>query len=150
MNNFTSLKQVIDEHKWAYSESLSIFDHLHILQRQLTNWWRELVYACERAYRGYDRTELWSHHDVHTERMIEILNWYRYECGSYPMIGKWDEKANWETRWNAILDRMIAGFEAADYYKWHLEYNSPDHDMWKRVMDDGLELYAKYYLALWD
>jgi hypothetical protein len=63
---------------------------------------------------------------------------------SAPAIEEWETDENWFKRWDYVLDEMINAFELIvedDDYK--QENNA-------HVLKNGLRLFGKYYLHLWD
>lgn len=154
MNLFTN---PIEYWKSSSKYHETIGDRFNTVYWILEHWMREIKYAWQRAYRGYDQTELWCHHAVHTERMLEILKHYRHNKVGSPIVLLEDEdyeigeKQDFDIhkRWDAVLDRMIAGFESADKFDSHLVDNE-NVDFYLEIMHDGLDLYGDNYLGLWD
>lgn len=106
-------------------------------------WGREIKWAWQRVFRGWDDTVVWSidmHLNVMLPQWLRVLrdNGMGVPCGMS------------ETEWHDILNRMIAGFEAGkrlDEWKWS------DNDEWKQLesqLDEALKLLVEYYRALWD
>lgn len=58
---------------WKATRGMSFIGRLNRMRR-------ELIYAWERVWQGYDRTEVWNIDSTFRERYIEILKDYR-KCG---------------------------------------------------------------------
>ena len=60
-----------------------------------------------------------------------------------PTVDDWENDDNWFKRWDYVLDEMIFAFEiiATDN-----DYHSTENER----VQNGLRLFGKYYLHLWD
>lgn len=120
-------------------------------------------WAYQRVFRGYDDRVTWGIDNYLNEHMPTWLRVLKendqgvpFEC--FPE-GAWDEeKCRFaegsdeiaERNWHAALDGMIAGFEAAKRLSdWDFE-GREELDELRRVQNDGLALFVKYYGSLWD
>ena len=153
--------------------------------------YRAAKYACQRVTRGWDDRAVWSIDWWLDERMPAMLRKLKEDKHGVPMEmfdglpvndkGYHDdaEFAIAEGRWNAILDKMIAAFEASrrinhGLYEEELgEYplrrpEGVSKEAWKKVRDDrfkasqlfqerdekifkeGMALFVEFYSNLWD
>ena len=134
----------------------------------------EVKCAWQRAFRGYDNAMLWSYWSQNAEQTLKVLKWMRNSKHGYPLITQ-EEFANvfpgaqvkhsgldrlpGEEKWDMILDKMIAGFEAllaSDDCFINVD-GKYDHDATKaecerlnKIWEEGAALYIKFYRTLWD
>lgn len=160
----------------------------------LCNWdnvYREVKFAYQRVVRGWDDRAVWSVDYWLDDKMPAILRKLKEDKHGVPSDmfdglpmndeGYHDkpEFAIAEARWDAIVDKMIAGFEASKRVKDRLYEEElgpyPLHrpkgmpkDEWKAVRDEhyrkgeelakrdeaifkeGMALFAEHYWSLWD
>ena len=102
-------------------------------------------YAKQRKQRGFDDTETWSLDQTVAKFVLPRLKRFKEVNNGFPALLKSDE-------WDAILDKMIDGFECVLKREcWALEYTE-DQKEWKKVdkrARDGLRLFAKHFRELW-
>ena len=84
---------------------------------------------------GFDKSECWNLNTTIAEFTLPRLKYFRDNTVSYPDVGIGFEG------WKEILDKMIYSFERVidDDYESH-EYDK---------VQEGLDLFAKYYMNLW-
>lgn len=98
--------------------------------RQMSRWW------WQRRTRGWDDRELWNLDQTIAEFVLprlRVFKTYRHGCPS--------ELA--EETWDSHLESMISAFELFTQPKY---LNKPI----PVEVQDGLDLFAKYYTRLWD
>lgn len=102
----------------------------------------------QRATRGYDDSMLWSlHYTLANLTVVGVQNMRKWKHG-YP--GEFSEECNpggggWDA-WDDILRRIEEGFQAwLDEDGWF--HNKPQQEA---KFKEGMELYAKWFSALWD
>lgn len=75
----------------------------------LKNFCRELKYACQRFWRGYDDVYLYSLDYRLDELLPEILQWFRHNRVGSPMLENSTQETCHED-WNKILDEILYHF----------------------------------------
>jgi hypothetical protein len=96
---------------------------------------REFRYYWQRLTRGWDDSELWNLDATISEFVIPRLKRFKEYQHGYPSYMT-------EEEWDGILDQMILAFEN------NLE-DFPTREQDKQA-EEGLALFAKYYVHLWD
>lgn len=125
----------------------------------LLEWKRQIKYAWQRVFRGWDDRVVWSI-DYHLSEMLpQWLEKLRDNKQGTPMemfdgLPYEDEEnytyseESWSVarqRWDTILDEMILGFQIYAKDNWFTE-DSDD----KKKFDRAMELFVKYFQSLWD
>jgi len=95
---------------------------------------------------GISPDETWSLYNVISEFVLPRLKLFKEDHGGYPM-GMTGEQ------WNEILDKMIFAFEWTEMEdKMTPEYEALTKEQkdkaWKKY-EEGVELFAEYFMALW-
>jgi hypothetical protein len=94
---------------------------------------------------GFSDTETWNLFGVIAEFVLPRLKRFKKVSNGYP------GGEITEAKWNEILDKMIFAFE------WSITYDNEDNSAlsekrekanWKRY-EEGMELFAKWFMALW-
>jgi hypothetical protein len=111
---------------------------------------REIKYAWQRVYRGWDDRVLWSIHDHLIDYLPVWLAWLRDNGMGYPADTTPEQ-------WNEELSVMIAGFEAGrkmDDLDWFIDGDKDASDVeYKRlaaVFDKGIKSFSEHFFDLWD
>lgn len=115
-------------------------------------FWRPIRFWYQRRTRGWDDSDLWSLDTTIAEFIVpRMKRWLEIGVSGYPH-GLTPEK------WDEILRKILKTFELAledpfDYK--HEEGDSIEDRMRKadeylKEVDEGLSLFAKHYLHLWD
>lgn len=103
---------------------------------------REIYKWCEcffqRGTKGYCYKDVWSIDGYLCEIIPQMLKQLKQNQLGFPTDLTSEE-------WDGILDEIIEGFERGS--KVH-NYEATEEDM--KVINRGLELFAKYYFHLWD
>jgi hypothetical protein len=168
------------------------------IRRFWTNHWLvnprdvyyKFVYAYQRVTRGWDDRAVWSIDYWLDEKMPAMLRKLKEDKHGVPMDmfdglptneeGYHDEPefAIASARWDAVVDKMIAAFEASERIKSHTypelgpyplyRPKGTSKDDWKKVQsdhyeaskllaerdqkifDEGMALFVKHYWSLWD
>jgi hypothetical protein len=128
---------------------------------------REVKYAFQRAFRGWDDTVIWSI-DYHLAEMIPVwlMELKKYKGGvPQEFIHKEDEYVDehgiWtvskegmqkaEAEYDAVLDIIMAGFNAyKDLSDCKFDYGSPKEAEATRIYEEGFDLFRKYFGTFWD
>ena len=149
---------------FGYSPFHVIFQPHKFLYNRLENVFDEIRWAYQRVYRGWDDRASWSTDTWLTENAIEILKVLRKNKMGVPdsmfegLPYEDEERCTYsddsynlaEERWNAEIDKMISGFEAA---------NKIHNSEWKTVEDykelesifrEGMKPFVEHYFNLWD
>lgn len=132
----------------------------------LREWYLEVKYFIQRGRRGYSDRDLWDFDSYLSEIIPPAVRHLAKNASGCP--GEtWDVKqVNNECHvWKEILEEIAQGFEAATqikslsrFSKWlKTEEGFYDHKVEKEKdkqlaakFDKGMELFAKYFLNLWD
>lgn len=129
-------------------------------------WW-QLRYAWQRAWRGYDDTEVFELSYKFTERMIHILRDFRennialFPNPDYQDTVNYTDISLSEKETNAMIDEMINHFENSDNNAWpektdldpsregdmekitEFENNAKEHEK------QALAMFVKWFDCLW-
>jgi hypothetical protein len=127
---------------------------------------RQIIWAWQRVFRGWDDRVCWSIDIWLNENMPNILREYKRIMHGTPMdffegfphdenycySKEYEKKA--EQLWINEIDKMIAGFEAAKEshdIEWNTieEYNEKEKNL-KEIFETGMKSFTKYYGNLWD
>ena len=116
----------------------------------LDDFYRSLKYAAQRAFRGWDDTVIWSIDDYLCEMLPVWLCRLKQDKLGVPMefsVEDDDEELTQaRTAWNAVLDEMIAGFEAGGKItRNELPIHEQAEEMVSHYKEDGSE---RFYNAL--
>lgn len=98
---------------------------------------RRIKFIFQKWFRGFSDDETWSLSDTIAKFILPRLKRFKQVTCGYP-------EPLTEKEWDDILDKMIHSFEflAGDHY------SNDNEDDWVKV-DEGLELFSKYYNNLW-
>jgi hypothetical protein len=99
---------------------------------------RDIKFFFQRVYRGWDDSETWSLDSSLAKIVLPRLKRFRELYGGRPARLTTEEWAN-------IIDEMIFAFE---FHTSEERWCCTDKDKWNRV-NNGLELFGKYYSHLW-
>lgn len=128
----------------------------------ICNWgnnFRRIKWAYQRVFRGYDDTVAWSIDYYLNGIMPSVLRQLKENKHGTPMTvfptgdeytdedGNPTEAASKvaQKRWDEILDKIIAGFEANAQL-----LESPKQEEQNRIWEEGSKLFIKHYNSLWD
>ncbi len=113
---------------------------------------RKIKWGFQRMFRGYDDTAIWNLDSYVTEIALPVLKWYKKYGHGLPWNEEVEPQRSFTTEeWNDVLDKMILSFqlihdEDEDFQshdtEWYTEHNNQ--------IQEGLNLFAKYYRNLWD
>lgn len=110
--------------------------------------------------RYVNEKEVWNLDCTISEWIVPRLKKFKKINGAYPGIAPMDTYE----KWNIALDKMIRGFELAkyepidldenlnvvdDYGEFNLEKHKKIAEIWKKEVDEGLNLFATWYSYLW-
>jgi len=126
----------------------------------LREWKRQIKWAWQRVFRGWDDRAVWSLNYHLAEIIPSILKKLKEDKVGIPMFCfeglEYGENYDYndesmkiaEERWNAILDEMITGFEI--YNKlWEILDYEKEREEYKKV-ERALELLKIHFESLWD
>lgn len=145
--------------RWFYNPST--------FWENITHTARWLKWCWQRAFRGWADCDWWNMDYYLVEIILPMLKELKKNQHGYPGHGQ----ASTPEKGDAILDRMIEGFEAAnrvtedDYYKQisgdsiEAMGNAPREEIleWgeaskrdQKIFSDKMKLFNKWFFALWD
>lgn len=104
---------------------------------------RNVKYFIQRGKRGYSDFDGWCLDYYLSEWLPQALRGLK-DGVSYPGHGE----ANTQKKWNGILEKMAKGFDAA--LKIREFPDKRDLKKLQKQQKEGLELFAKWFDALWD
>jgi len=143
--------------RWFYSPST--------FWGNIVETFRWLKYCWQRAFRGWADCDWWNLSDYLVVIILPMLKQLKENQHGYPGHGE----ADTPEKWDAILDKMVEGFEAGkriadDEYlvetNADILYRRPTRDevrSWVRkskadqkIFNNGMKLFSKWFWALWD
>ena len=124
------------------------------LRRGLFYWRRDPVFHAKRGTRhfiqrrrrGFDDAELWSLNTALAAHILPRLQAFRAGTCGYP--GMLDSMESW----HYLLDKMIFAFdEIAHEWDWnrHGDDTPERQELRALKVQEGLDLFARYYFDLW-
>jgi len=153
-----NLRNFINNHFKGYAGYRAFYIFTHPWEI-LLEWKRQIKYAWQRVFCGYDERVAWSV-DFYLAKMIplwlkdlkdqigipsEMFDELKYDenyCYSEE-----DEKIA-HNKWNDILDQIIIGFE--NYPKLsEFTYDSKEYAESVQKFENGFDLFRKWFSALW-
>lgn len=105
---------------------------------------RKIKYAYQRIVRGYDDRAKYSLYNFIVEISIPILKEYRNNDAGYPGI------FNSKEEWNVILDKIIFAFEIIKKDEYWYSENRKTYKKDVKTIKEGLSMFSKYFMQLWD
>lgn len=122
------------------------------LDKFIYNPKREIKYAWQRVFRGWDDTACWGIDDYFLLNFTEILKRFKEKLHGFPIsVGS-------EKKWKHLIQQMIDGFEAGKRVSWATNWegeHSADEAMLldrkdTKKLNKSLLLFVKYFDELWD
>lgn len=129
------------------------------LDKFIYNPKREIKYAWQRVFRGWDDTACWDAGDYFLNNFIGILNQFQKKLNGFPSsVGSLN-------KWEKIIQQMIDGFEAGrrvEYGENYYNCSSINYDKAtidkiikldrqdSKKLNKALLLFVKYFHELWD
>ncbi len=108
---------------------------------------REIKWFIQRGRRGYADRDLWSLDWYLSDWMPKALRQLKKHHMGYPGM----EGANTDSEWKAILEKMAIGFEASNKQnEMVIPPTSKTYKKLQKQIDEGLNLFVKWYGSLWD
>jgi len=113
----------------------------------------EIKWGFQRMFRGYDDTAFWNLDRYLLDIILPVLTEYREHGNGIPIVDGFEEKSfeEKEKEWNRILDTMINSFQMIK--EDDENYSIHDKEWYEKhyaQIQEGLQLFAKYYQTLWD
>jgi len=123
------------------------------ISRRINNIRYEIKWGFQRMFRGYDDTAFWGLDSYLMDIALPVLKQYKKRKTGIPLIKGFEKRSfkEQEIEWYRILGKMIKAFqlmknEDTDFRvhnkKWYKKHN--------KQIEEGLELFARYYRGLWD
>lgn len=132
----------------------------------IEEWWRQILWAWQRVFRGWDDRASWSVDYWLDDKMIEILTRLKETKHGTPMsfFDGFDYNENYEysdedhkkanALWDAEIDKMISAFKASKELEEVVfvtkEQYFAECERLNSVFEEGMKSFTKYYKALWD
>ena len=139
---------------------------------KLENYKDRFKWAIQRAFRGYDDTDLWNLNTCIADIAIPVLDNMIKNVHGCPVPLFEEHKEEPCEKWIKILKDIKAGFEAYNVlssFEYFVYKNECNHTLvdkpcdcidWKatykkekeltKIQNKGLKLFAEYFNALWD
>jgi hypothetical protein len=125
---------------------------------------KEIKWFIQRGRRGYSDRDIWSFHDYLCDIMPPILRKLsKNSCGCPSDLWDKEIRNNECHKWLEILETMAQGFESAQsisnmsYYNtiktengYTREIDSEKVKLLTEKYENGMDLFRKYFLSLWD
>lgn len=116
----------------------------------------KLKYAWQRAWRGWDDSEVFELRGNFTTRMIGILRQFK-EVNIATWYDREQQRFRSEEETNSIIDEIILHFEESDEDKWiTMGISASDSDRIEQIYNDAaehqkkaFELFSKHFDDLW-
>ena len=99
---------------------------------------REVEYAKQRQLRGFDDSETWSLTDTICHFIIPRLKRFKEVNNGIPHPLTMDE-------WNTIIDKMLLAFELISREEGSRIWSDEE----SKQIDEGLDLFREWFMALW-
>lgn len=99
---------------------------------------REVEFAKQRQLRGFDDSETWSLTDTICRFIIPRLKRFKEVNNGMPNPLTMNE-------WNAIIDKMLLAFELTTREEGSRIWNDEE----SKQIDEGLDLFREWFMALW-
>jgi hypothetical protein len=160
MNDFTDyLEQKKKKEEWEKKHKiLSFFEQCYWYIRygiwnEAGEAYREIKWGFQRMFRGYDDTAYWSLYSYITDISLPVLKWMKENGHSIGTIegskeGTFEEQ---ELAWYNTLDKMINSFQLLKDDNTDCEMHDKEwYQKQHKDVQEGLELFAKYFQTLWD
>lgn len=128
---------------------------------------RQVKYAWQRVFRGWDDTAVWSIDSYLAKQIPELIRKLKKDQHGYPACILPEDYEPGATRpeeeeeaiekeaiekWNNILDSIAEGFEAYvkyDGFKWN-DGNTKEYEEDKKKFETAFQFLIKYFSSLWD
>lgn len=113
---------------------------------KIEDWIRSVKFAYQRVVRGYDDTAYWSLDTYLAEMLVPIMTWYR--DNDPHMMSKDFGVEEYFTREEQVevYNKMITAFQSMIDYDHLIEDYTPEL---QDKVDEGLQLFAKYFRGFW-
>ncbi len=146
-------KEIIEKYKWIpskefYDEHPEFFNNTISIWKKIwypvCRWYEAFTYFFVRKYQkvryGFELNESWNLNIYTAKFILPRLVYLRLNLHGYP-------PGLSEKEWDVILDKMIYSFEMILLD--NEECLELPNKIWDKIQD-GLDLFGKYYLNLWD
>ena len=113
---------------------------MYLIINFIKDFIREIKFAFQRAFRGFDDSAYWSLDFYLTKTIIPVLEFYRDEGSGHPV-------SLTEKQWKSKLNKMIKAFSLIK------EENNRAEVLTKKELEainKGLKEFADYYRNLWN
>jgi hypothetical protein len=153
----------INSHLSGYAGYNAYYILLHLWEVP-EEWWRQIKWAWQRVFRGWDDRVIWSIDWYLTDHIPTWLEELKRQKVGVPcecfdsddwdeMNGKYKEGAfeKAESKFYGVLDDIIAGFRAnAEIEEKHLWIKDSEYPALAEKFNRGFDLFKEYYGSFWD
>lgn len=101
---------------------------------------RTIRFFLQKLFWGFSEKDIWSLDSTISKFILPRLKYFRNHRFSWP------ERLESKEEWTNILDKMIKAFE----FRISEEYLSTTDKKKFDELNEGLDLFCKYFLDLWD
>lgn len=135
-----------------------IFEFPKFLWNRIDDGLREIKWAYQRVYRGWDDRAVWSVSGWLSQIMPDILKQLRedkygipHEFFDDPFLDSSDEEwAVARLKWDAELGKMIVGFlSSREILDWNWK-DEGERESLERAFQEGMDSFVRYYFNLGD
>ena len=158
-----SLREIQKKKKEEWKKNHKILSFLdtcwwfirHGIWNRIYDYWREVKWGFQRMFRGYDDTAVWSLDSYITDIALPVLKYLRHHGCSIGNVDGWENMSFDEVELERykVMDKIILAFQIMKDNDMDYEFHNHDVEYYKeqqRKIQEGLQLFAKYYESLWD
>lgn len=109
-------------------------------------WRRSARYGLQRMFRGYDDSMAYGYVHTMSEISVKALRKMLAYGNSYPGY----DGADTFEKWQSIVEQIIDGFQAVIEMDDYSFTDKAKREEAEKRFANGMALYAKWYLHLWD
>jgi hypothetical protein len=110
-------------------------------------------WASQRVFRGFDDRAYWGLNSYLAKTTIPVLKWMQEKSAGIHIIDGYEDKTFEEQSiaWNEVLGKMILAFQIMVDEDIDYEIHNPEYyKETEKKVQEGLQLFCKYYRGLWD
>jgi len=155
---FINYKVFKDKTLFGYFPYHVIFEFPKFIWNRIDDFLREVKWAYQRVYRGWDDRVVWSVDAWLSEIMPDILRKLKEDKYGVPhefFDDPFSESSEEEwsiakEKWDNELDKMIVGYMCSKkIIDWDWK-NDDDKERLQKTFEEGMKSFTKYYFNLWD
>jgi len=113
---------------------------------------KDILYFFQKIFRGYSDVDMWSLDHFLAKKIYKYLKIFRYR----KRMGYCGDFASFE-EWNKALDKMLwsmketaEDFPTEQKFFRNSKFDEKGFKEYSKKLQEGLELFGKYFTSLWD